>query len=81
MWNYYTKGDNIQGYSLHFNSKELCDSIEKKYKVGEKPYPYLLRGKVDYCVDTQIEKIKHFITNIYKAILEDSNKNEHKAKR
>lgn len=79
MWNYYTKGDSIQGYNLHFNSKELCDSLYNLYSIGKKPYPSLLRGTIDYDEDSQINKVKCFISKIYKAIFEDCNSIENTA--
>lgn len=72
MWNYYTKGETIDGYNIHFYSDDLCNAIV--FPDDEKK-PHVLCGKVYYDEDTQIRLIKDFFVQYYNAIFEDRDRN------
>lgn len=75
MWNYYTKGDTIQGYNIHFNSQKLCQSLEiPEYPIHGKPH--ILCGKVIYDKKEQIRILREYLEKIYSAI-EDDHGNNH----
>ena len=70
MWNYYTKGNDIRGYNIEFNPKEICE----KLNLGkDKKAPYILNGKVIYDRTEQITEVKKLLNSFYDAILLDYN--------
>lgn len=73
MWNYYTKGDTIEGYNIHFCSDELCNAIQFD---NNQLKPHILCGRVIYDKANQIQYISSFFEQFYNAIYEDKNKNK-----
>lgn len=60
MWNYYTKGDTIKGYSVNFNRELLIKSLRTKTPKGNEGLrPYF--GLVIYNKKRQLEIVKGII--------------------
>lgn len=66
MWNYYTKGDSVQGYNLEFNTKKLASTIQieilddrgEPVNRNDDEHLVLNQGKVIYDSKKQLELIK-----------------------
>lgn len=71
MWNYYTKDQHHEGCNLCVNSLELSNSIIEKMWPNNNLHPYIFGHKVIYTISEQIEILKAFFDEIYKAIRED----------
>ena len=67
LWNYYTKGDNIEGYNLGLNPKEIQKSI-RKYLSKKRKKPYVLCHKVIYNEEKQINMLRKWLLGMYDAI-------------
>lgn len=61
MWNYYTKGNDIQGYNLKFNSAELRNNLILKPTPEINSVPNILSGKVVYEEKKQIDIIRKIL--------------------
>jgi len=65
LWNYYTKGDSIKGYNLHFKAKTLCDGLSLPSKLENKRTIEPTRGKVVYDKKKQKEIVAQIIQIFY----------------
>lgn len=68
LWNYYTKGNNINGYNLCFDAKNLCEkfNLEPVLESGNVPRP--LVGRVIYNEDEQISKVKEVVNEFWQVL-------------
>lgn len=73
LWNYYTKGDNIQGYNLCFNSKELCAKLKLKSDMEDGRLPPIYSGKVVYDKKEQLDIVKDIVNRFFKLSADDNN--------
>lgn len=65
LWNYYTKGDNIQGYNLSFDAHELCDGMILTSVLPSGNVPVIWKGDVVYTESEQLVIIKNIIEKYY----------------
>lgn len=65
LWNYYTKGNNIQGYNLCFASNELYSSIELESILDSKKLPAIWGGDVIYKKEKQLEIVKRVVDEFF----------------
>lgn len=65
LWNYYTKGDNIQGYSLGFNSKELCSKLKLTSITEDGNIPVIVGGKVVYDESQQLSMVNEIVNRFF----------------
>lgn len=81
MWNYYTKGNAIQGYNVGFDVRELTDNIkieilDNEGKLVERDvdnHLVLFQGKVIYDPRRQLEIIKNIFDKFYLVYAENTN--------
>ena len=74
MWNYYTKGNSIQGYNIGFDSRmlsetasiEILDDDGKIIERDEKKHLSMLAGKVIYNEEEQIQILYRIFDAFYK---------------
>lgn len=68
LWNYYTKGNNINGYNLCFDAKNLCKNFDLKpfSKNGNTPQP--LAGRVIYDEDEQLKMDKKLVNEFWQVL-------------
>lgn len=78
LWNYYTKGDNIQGYNLCFKSEELCAKLRLTSDMEDGSLPTIWRGEVIYDTDQQLEIVKEIINSFFILSEEDNNHKHYK---
>ena len=73
MWNYYTKGNSIQGYNIGFNAKNLSeklqikilDSVGRQVQRNETNHLVLHHGKVIYEKEQQMKLIGDIFKKFY----------------
>ena len=65
LWNYYTKGDCVRGYNLHFKSGELKRKILMKSKMDDGRTPKIIASKIVYNRKKQIKIVKNVIQQFY----------------
>lgn len=73
MWNYYTKGNSIQGYNIGFDIEKLASTIQieildnegHQIKRNEKKHLVLYQGKVIYDRSRQLELIELIFNEFY----------------
>lgn len=65
LWNYYTKGDCVRGYNLHFKSGELRRKIKMQSNMDDGRTPQLINAKVVYNRKQQKKIIKQVIQQFY----------------
>ena len=83
MWNYYTKGNSIQGYNIGFDIQKLADSIQieilddkgNQIKRNDNKHLVLYQGKVIYDIDKQLSVISNIFDIFYNKYLELNDKN------
>lgn len=81
MWNYYTKGNSIQGYNIGFNAKnlsknmyiEILDDSGKQVQRNEVKHLVLYHGKIIYEEDKQLELIRGIFEAFYNLYKETEN--------
>ena len=61
LWNYYTKGDSIKGYNIHFKSKALCEGLVLSSKLANNRTVKPVRGKVIYNKNKQTEIVTKIV--------------------
>lgn len=73
MWNYYTKGNSVQGYNIGFNIEELTKTIQieildddgKQIKRNEEKHLILFQGKVIYDITKQLSLVSNIFDKFY----------------
>lgn len=65
LWNYYTKGDCVRGYNLHFKSGELKRKIKMHSNLENGQTPKLIVAKIVYKKQKQIQIIKEIVNKFY----------------
>ncbi len=73
LWNYYTKGNNIQGYNLCFDAQVLYSSLKLESILESGKVPVIWRGDVVYGESEQLVIVKKVVD----AFFELSEKEEH----
>lgn len=76
LWNYYTKGDNIQGYNLCFDSKDLGDSLIMESALESGNIPVIWKGDVIYDTNEQILFVKKIIQDYFDFAESDNHVND-----
>jgi hypothetical protein len=81
MWNYYTKGNSIQGYNIGFDVMKLIENIEiqildsngKTIKSNKDKHLVLYHGKVIYDEIQQMKKVREIFEKFYSIYKESEN--------
>lgn len=77
LWNYYTKGDNIQGYNLCFKSEELRVKLKLMSNMIDGRLPEIWSGKVVYDKNSQLDILKEIINRFYDFSEKNDNNHQH----
>lgn len=78
LWNYYTKGNDMGGFNLKFNSKNLIKSLNEDLKESKKQsdFPMAYGGKVVYEKETQMRIVEDIISK-FKPLYDQVSDKEH----